>query len=204
MRIACLEVAKSAALTAVVCSIPLWAGGAESAAPPADATSAVWTPKELTFVYQGFTSHYSCDGLLEKMRRVLLTLGARDDLEVVHYGCSSTYGTPDPFPGVRIKMNVLRPAPEGGAKPAEGAASAATVPAHWKKVEVRLNRDPVWEAGDCELIEQIKQKILPQFTTRNVEYSSNCVPHQLSAGGTWLRPEVLIADRKDDKALASK
>ena len=195
MRIATLE-AGSWALVTLVWSLPLWGGEAPTSA-AASGASAVWMPKELTFVYMGFTSHYSCDGLLDKMRRVLLMLGARSDLDVTRYGCSSSYGTPDHFPGVRIKMNVLAPAPNG-------APPAAPVPAQWKSVEVRLNKDPLHEAGDCELIEQIKQKILPQFTTRNIEFNSNCVPNQLSAGGTWLRAEVLTADQKDDKALASK
>jgi hypothetical protein len=196
MWIPSLKLARLAAVAAVF-SLPAWAAGAESAAPPADAEPAVWTPKELTFVYQGFTSHYSCDGLREKMRQVLLTLGAREDLEVWPYGCTSPAGRPDPFPGVRIKMSVLNPV--SGAP-----AAAATVPAQWKKVDVRLNRDPVNEAGDCELLEQVKQKILPQFTTRHVDFSSNCVPHQLSTGGNWLRAEVLTAPQKDDKAPASK
>ena len=196
MRIATVKVGSWAFLAGLVWSLPLWAGEAPtSAAAPAE--SAVWMPKELTFVYMGFTSHYSCDGLLDKMRRVLLMLGARADLDVTRYGCSSSAGTPDPFPGVRIKMSVLAPAPNG-------APSAAAVPAQWKSVEVRLNKDPLYEAGDCELIEQIKQKILPLFTTRKVEFNSNCVPKQLSPGGTWLRAEVLTADQKDDKALASK
>jgi hypothetical protein len=189
------------AAAAIVLSAPGWAAAAEGTAPPADVGAALWTPKELTFVFQGFTSRYSCDGLLAKMRHVLVMLGARDDLKVGPYGCASPAGAPDPFPGVRIKMNVLTPAPTGGAAAGD---SAASVPAQWKRIEVRLDRDPVWEAGDCELLEQIQQKILPQFTTRNVEYRSNCVPHQLSPGGTWLRAEVLIADQKGDKALASK
>lgn len=204
MRIASLRAARLAAFTAVACAVPLGAVGAEGGAPAADALPAVWVAKELSFVYQGFTSRYSCDGLFEKMRRVLLELGAREDLDVSRYGCTAAAGAPDPFPGVRIRMNVLTPAPVANASPAGGTPPAATVPAQWKKVDVRLNRDPVYEAGDCELIEQIKQKILPQFTTRSVEFSSNCVPHQLSAGGTWLRAEVLITDQKDDKALAAK
>jgi len=203
-----------AASLALLC-LPLGAAGTDGTATPAGAQAAVWTPKELTFVYQGFTSHYSCDGLLDKMRRVLVILGARKDLEIYSYGCTGGYGRPDSFPGVRIKMNVLKPAAEGGASSAGTASGGATsggaagatapsVPAQWKRVEVRLNRDPVWEAGDCELLEQIKAKILPQFTARNVDFSSNCVPHQLSAGGTWLRAEVLVADQKGDKTVAAK
>ena len=200
MSVTSLTLVRRAALASVVLSLPAWAAGAESAAPRADAPTAVWTPKELTFVYQGFTSHYSCDGLRDKMRDVLLSLGARNDLHVDPYGCTAPAGRPDPFAGVRIKMNVLTPAPAGatpaasGANPAPGTSPAATVPALWKKIDLRLNQDPVYEAGDCELIEQIRQKILPQFTTRNVDFGSNCVPHQLSPGGTWLRAEVLVAE----------
>ena len=36
--------------------------------------------------------------------------------------------------------------------------------------------------------------LLPLFNARNVEYSSNCVPHQLSPGGTRLTAELLVAD----------
>jgi hypothetical protein len=161
--------------------------------------SAVWAPQELRFLYQGFTSTYSCDGLEAKVRKVLLELGARKDLTVRQFGCSSPFGVPDPFPAVTIKMNVLKPAGASGT-----AADAASVPAHWQSVEVRLDRDPVWQAGDCELLEQIKQRILPLFTTRNVRYRSNCVPFQLTPGGAQLTAEVLVPDQKDAKPVASR
>jgi len=193
----------AAALTLI--GVPAMAAAADAPAPSAEALSAVWTPKEITFVYQGFTAHYSCDGLRDRMREVLLTLGARPDLHVDIYGCSAPAGMPDPFPGVRIKMNVLTPAQAGGTTPAGASAADATgVSAAWKKVDVRLDRDPLGQSGSCELLEQIKQKILPQFTTRDVDFASNCVPNQLSAGGNWLRADVLIADQKGDKPLASK
>jgi hypothetical protein len=178
------------ATLAGVCAPAAWA-----AAPDADnAQVAAWTPKELRFVYQGFTTRYSCDGLREKMRSALLALGARKDLTVREGACSTPSGRPDPFPGVNIKMQVLTPLTAAPAAP-----DATAVAAHWKSVDLRLNRDALSESGDCELIEQIKQSILPLFTTRNVEYSSNCVPHQLSVGGTLLRAEVLISDAPDKK-----
>jgi hypothetical protein len=178
--------------------------GTDAPGTPPPGQPAVWTPKELNFVYQGFTAHYSCEGLREKVRQALLILGARADLTVSPYGCTSQEGRPDPFPGVHIKMSVLTPAPAGTAAPAGANQPAAAVGADWKKIDLRLDTDPVAQAGDCELIEQIKRNILPQFTARNVDFSSSCVPHQLSPGGTWLRAEVLVAAQKDDKALASK
>jgi len=201
MRVTNSRVARRAALAAMasLLSLPAWAADPESTAAAEETQLAVWTPKELTFLYQGFTSRYSCDGLRDKIRRVVLSLGARSsDLEVREWGCTGATGRPDPFPGVRIKMNVLQPVPAGA------SPGTTTVPARWKMVEVKLNKDPLWEAGDCELIEQINHKLLPQFTTRRVDFNSHCVPHQLSAGGTWLHAEVLVTEQKDEKALASK
>jgi hypothetical protein len=175
------------------------ASAAWADAPPADSAQlAAWTPKELHFAYQGFTTRYSCDGLREKVRSALLALGARRDLTVHEGVCPSRAGRPDPFPSVNIKMQVLTPLTATAAAP-----DATAVAAHWKTVDLRLNQDALSDSGDCELIEQIKQSILPLFTTRNVEYSSNCVPHQLSAGGTRLRAEVLISDAPDKKPAAA-
>ena len=182
---------------AALASGSLWAFAAPAAQPGEAATAGVWTAKDMRFEYQGFMSKYSCDGLRDKMRKVLLDLGARADLKVSAYGCARLSG-PDPFPGVRIKMNVLQPAPD-----TPSAGKDATVAAHWKTMDVTLERDPVAAAGDCELVEQIHQKILPLFTTRNVEYSSACVPHQLSVGGTRLRADVLVADAKAPVAAAA-
>jgi len=103
MWISSLKLVRQAALAALLFSLPVWAGAAESAAPPADVQPAAWTPKELTFVFQGFTAHYSCDGLLDKIRHVLGELGARDDLKVNYYGCSSGFGRPDPFQAYRSR-----------------------------------------------------------------------------------------------------
>jgi hypothetical protein len=173
-----------AMLLAVSLSSTAWAQSAD------DTQSAVWVPKEFKFVYQGFTTKYSCDGLQGKVRTVLLNLGARKDLQVNSLGCIGRSGVPDPFPGVLVKMNVLVPA---------GTATAAlgepALPSHWKPVTLQLDRSPLAEAGECELVEQVKQQILPLFTTRNVDFKSLCVPHQLSPGGTHLSAEVLVADQ---------
>jgi hypothetical protein len=156
---------------------------------------AVWTPKELRFLYQGFTTRYSCDGLRSKIRSALLDLGARPDVQVSDSGCSTPPGALDPFPAVTIKMNVLQPADVTGSTPA-----AATLRAHWQPIDLRLDRDPVWGAGDCELLEQIEQRVLPAFTTRNLKFRSSCVPFQLTPGGTRVRGEVLVTNQSENAA----
>jgi hypothetical protein len=169
------------------------------AEPPAESNSvqsspptwAVWTPKELRFTYMGFTSHYSCDGLADKMRSIVLQLGARSDLKIREIPCSGGFGRPTEFPGVTVNMNVLTPWDAASAN-----ATSTPVPAHWKRVELSTDRDPLREAGDCELIEQAKTRVLPLFTTRNIDYHSTCIPNQLQVGGTVLKAEVLIADEQ--------
>jgi hypothetical protein len=158
-------------------SRPVFAAAGEGTQP------AVWAPKEITFVYYGFTTKYSCDGLRSKMRDVLLQLGAQEDLQVSSTGCTNVRGGPDTFPGVRVRMNVLQPA--------AGTATADAVPAQWQAVELKTDYGTTSRVGDCELVEQIKRDILPLFTTRNVELNSNCVPHQASTGITSLKAEVL-------------
>jgi hypothetical protein len=131
------------------------------------------------------------------VRSILLELGAREDLKVTETPCSEL-GRPDPFPGVRIKTNVLQP---DGDKSA--TAGAQLVPAHWKRVDLTPDRDAVSAAGECELIEQVKQSILPLFATRNVEYTSSCLPFQLQIGATRLRAEVLVPDQRNAKPAGS-
>jgi hypothetical protein len=174
-------------------------GAAQDASSPADTQAAVWTPKELLFVYQGFTTKYSCDGLRDKMKSALLKLGAqKKGLQVRESGCSSSVGRPDPFPGVRIKMNVLQPA-SGAADPKQ-----PVIQARWKPVELKLDDyDTVSSSGECELVDQIRTKILPLFATRDLDYRSDCIPHQASVAGSSLKVSVLAVDPKDQKGAAA-
>jgi hypothetical protein len=183
------RVTKAALLAAVVAAGVSAASAADEPGQPAQ-----WTPKEFQFIYQGFTTHYSCDGLHDKVQNILKQLGAREDSKVYYLGCTASIGRPDPFPGVRAKMSVLQPVPASEA--ASPRDPTAIVPAHWQRVKLKLDVDPLSEAGDCELVEQVKQKILPLFTTRNVEFKPDCIPHQLTVGGTTLSADVLMPDRK--------
>jgi hypothetical protein len=173
------------AAAAVLTCACAWAEPQPMGAAGSGSESAVWVPKELDFTYTGFTTKYTCDGLKDKMRKVLFKLGASRDLQVRAFGCLQIGGQAVPFSGVRIKMNVLQP----------GVTQAGqTVPAQWKLVDV-ASPDPVDAAADCDLIEQIKEKVLPLFATRHVDYAATCEKHKLLVGATRLKAEVLVADQ---------
>lgn len=169
------------AAAACLLTLPSWA------ADSGDRTSAVWSEKELTFVYQGFTTHYSCDGLRDKMRGVLLDLGADEKtLKITQLGCTSLAGRPDPFPGVKAKMRVL--------EAVAGTADDKAVPAHWQPVDLKLRNSYLTDSGECELVEQIRQRVLPLFAVRDVDLKTNCIPHQATATRPMLKLEVLAPD----------
>jgi hypothetical protein len=173
-------------------------GSAPAADPAAPAEFAVWTPKEVQFTYMGFTTHYTCDGLRDAIQDMVLQLGARkSDLKVLEQPCSGQPDRPNPFPGVTIKMSVLQPAP------AQIGADTQVVEAHWKPVKLPYRETGINAAGQCELLEQFNQKIMPLFTTRNVDLHATCVPHQLEPLGTKLQAEVLVTDQKKGNKQAS-
>ena len=89
-------------------------------------------------------------------------------------------------------MSVLTPAP------ANLPVDTKTVPGQWQTVKLPYREFGINAAGQCELLEQFKQKILPLFTTRNVDLRASCVPHQLEPVGTKLQVDVLKTDQKKD------
>lgn len=150
---------------------PRWAGlavagllalGAARATEPA-----AWQEQDIVIDYQGFTTHYSCDGLRDRVRSVLLRLGARPDLTVTSSGCVHVNG-PDLFPRVQAHFASLQPA----SAPAPGVGD-------WRSLNLGGNNglDP----GECELAEEIVRTILPHFAVRKPVAVPNCVPHQVSA-----------------------
>jgi hypothetical protein len=158
-----------------------------------EAQAGVWTPKEAKFVYQGFTTRYSCDSLNELLQHVLRQLGAQpSDLKVRRTGCTESSSKPSPFPGVDITMSVLQVAPSS-------VPASTTIPAHWKTVNVKLDGGNSNDGGHCELIEQLRRQIVPLFTTRNVDSQTSCVPHQLPVGRPTLKLQVLLPDAQPPK-----
>jgi len=104
------------------------AGAATFAAPVAKAAEpAAWKDHDLVLDYFGFTTRYSCDGLRDRVRTVLLQLGARPDLSISTSGCLHPGGGVELFPSVQVHFASLQPtiAPASGAPVVAGPASGA-------------------------------------------------------------------------------
>src|ERR1700674_4707566 len=71
---------------------PVWPADAHTGNP----ILAVWKEQRLSFFYMGRTSRYTCDGLRDKVRAMLLDLGARRDLRITALGCEDTSARAQP------------------------------------------------------------------------------------------------------------
>jgi hypothetical protein len=147
-----------------------------------------WQAHDVEFRYMGFTSVYSCDGLQTKLQALLRRLGARPGFKVTSWDCARGYGTPDRFVRATLHFDTLQPMPPSAA-PASTAADPLTG-GRWRKVELSPQRPYELDRGDCELIEQFRDRILPLFATRAVQNSVTCVPYQESSGGYSLQADV--------------
>ena len=164
-------------------------GGAQDENPALQPGS--WQPHTYVFQFMGFTAIYSCDGLSDKLKLLLRLAGARPDAKVTA-SCTRGYGVPDKLGTAQVEFSTLQPAAAAG----DAAVGAGGNPhGTWRKVELAPMRPYKLEAGDCELVEQFRDTLLPMFTTRNVNSRISCVPHQQS--GTYsLSFEVFAAPRK--------
>ena len=169
------------------------------AAAPAVAQSggevaANWQRHEIEFTYMGFTTRYSCDGLRDKMRLLLRQVGARPGFTVTTRGCSDAPGRVTPFP--RVRMVFFAP----GLPEATDAEPGEIVAARWRPVSLTRSQPRNLELGDCELVEQFRDRVLPAFATRNLDSDIHCIPHQLSGSSFRLAFDVLEAIPQPDAA----
>ena len=141
-----------------------------------------WQQHKFTFNYMGFTSIYSCNGLEDKLRLLLQLSGAgpnRHDVKVSS-PCVFGIGRPDKLAMADLTFSSLQPAAS-----ADGAPVGA-----WRHVALTPNHPFELGRGDCELIEEFRDKVLPMFTTRNVVNDITCVPHQDSGSNYSLSFDV--------------
>jgi hypothetical protein len=149
-----------------------------------DATQGVWQKHEYSFQFLGFTSTYSCDGLASKLKVLLIAAGARADARSTSDACARGYGIPDKFARATLTFYTLAPLQSG-------EHATAPINGAWRSVAIADRSPRELGLGDCELVEQFRDKVLPMFATRNVENRMTCVPNQLSGSVINLKFEVL-------------
>jgi hypothetical protein len=142
-------------------------------APASPAARGSWHSHKYSFQFLGFTSTYSCDGLASKLKELLLAAGARADAKSKPGACAAPFGQPDKFARADLSFSTLAPLDAA-------ASNGKSVNGTWKAVILAAHTPRDLQIGDCEMVEQFRQQVLPMFTTRNVVSNTTCIPNQES------------------------
>jgi hypothetical protein len=80
--------------TALACCLLALAPAAIATATATEPLPAVWQKHEYSFTFMGFTAVYSCDGVADDLKRLLIAAGARADAKAVPKACEGGFGRP--------------------------------------------------------------------------------------------------------------
>lgn len=176
----------SAAALILALAVPLQVFAESPTAPVSSAAlvTAAWQHHQITVNYFGITSSYSCDALEQRVRDILLHFGARKDARVDANGCPGGSDVPSHNAWIRTDFYTL--------SPSATASSNEVTKAQWVPRELTPRRPSFMGDGDCELIEQMKDLISKNFSLRDVEYRTECVPHEILVNGFAVRAQALI------------
>jgi hypothetical protein len=161
--------AVTAAFLAFV-ALPLVSAAEDS---PAGGTvvTGTWVHRHANFTYWGVTALYSCDGLEENIRSLLVHLGARkDDVKVNARGCPRGPSVPSHTSIIELDFYSLAPSTDANA--------ANAVQARWDPVLVNTTHPYFMGRGDCELVQELKDILSKNFSFRDLNYRTDCVPYQ--------------------------
>ena len=163
--------------------------------------AAVWRERHLDFVYLGRTARYSCDGLRDKVRALLVELGARRDLKILTTGCDDFGGlrVARGMPGLTITFS--SPAlPDPAAKPLH-AGDLSVTDARFVPFLITSDAFRNLGIGDCELVEAFTRQILPKLAARVQKRDITCVPYQLSGSRFLVQGQILKALPRSEPAV---
>ena len=167
-------------LAAMLAALSISAGVAHAAP---EQQPAVWQLHHAQFDYFGITSRFTCDGLENKVRQILLYLGARNDV-YVQAGCPGGPFSISRSAFVRVDFSTL----VASAAVSDSNATAAS----WTTLNLAARRPSFLGDGDCELIDQMKKLVTDNFSWRGkISYRTDCPINTLEFHDYQIQGEVL-------------
>jgi hypothetical protein len=175
---------------------------------------ALWKPQEFTFHYQSFNSFYSCESLESKIEQVLQQVGAEATVRVRSPDCgrgwvrlpradiqliSPVPATADAVAELKQNESERELIARVTRKTAELKELEKPFAAQWQRVTIgKGRRSSSIDRGDCELLDQLRRRVLPKLAVRVVEENSPCTPNSPSLTRPTIVVEALTAMPKPD------
>lgn len=196
---------RSGVAVAAAMLLPLASHAADSSAP----IQAGWKTQEIRYSYTGFTTAYDCDAAEDRIKAILRALGAHPQTRVSAQGCDFNRPSRNFF----ITITAATPVPLADVPKAEPATSRdellkrlgvapkqldETFPAEWKTVQLSRDRKLDLAPGDCELMEGLRDHVLPKLSVKIVSNRVQCIPRQVSLQTPELTVTALVPLAKPD------
>lgn len=205
------RLAGASILAAALLSPAAFAGSPDAAS----SIQAVWKPVEIKYSYVGFTTAYNCDSFEQKVRNILLRLGAPEQTRVQANGCIDVNRPSRNF-FVTINSAAVIPASEAKEPPDKATRELSErltgkkdplktepFPAQWKTVELARDRRLDLQPGDCELMEGLSKDVLPKLSIKIISDRVLCTPNNLSITTPALTVSALVPLPKADESSSA-
>ncbi|HEY2417828.1 MAG TPA: hypothetical protein VGH84_07910 [Steroidobacteraceae bacterium] len=161
----------SAALVGVAFASPAWP------------EPALWQHHQADIQYIAAGTSYSCNGIEDKVRQILLYAGARQDLRVHASGCVQGPFLPSHMASVRVDFYALAPAAD--------APTAEVIPAQWVPLSMTPTRAQFLQPSDCDLVRAMKRVLTQSFSWQGLEFATSCLPDAGSVNSFAVKGAVL-------------
>ena len=173
---------------------------------------ATWKTQQIRYSYTGFTTAYNCDAAEDRIKAILLTLGAHPSTKVTATGCNFNRPSRNFF--ITITTATAVPLAEAPAKSQADASKEEllerlgvaptqldeTFAAQWQTVELSRKRRLNLEGGDCELMAGLRDRVLPKLSIKVINDRVQCIPRQVSIRAPELTVSALVPLAKPDQA----
>ncbi|WP_153067448.1 hypothetical protein [Steroidobacter cummioxidans] len=173
---------------------------------PDETVIAVWKAQQVNFEYRGYSTIYNCRSLEDKLQMILRSVGAHDDLRLQSYVCDEQLNI------ARFQISMQSPVIASEETVRElttrdsrdqlvarlngqqlpGAADLERFAAVWKTVSFAHDRHMRLERGDCELVQQLRQQILPRMSVQIVKDNVRCSSAMGNIGAPHLTVSALV------------
>jgi len=189
------------------CSSILDTRSVETNVPRPDGVKAVWARQTFFFEYHASSVRYTCDALGQKLRSVLVALGAHQDLEIRARPC-------DPAAEVSRFEITMRSPKAASLKELEAyfrddpkaeliarlhgqTIDANTLHQHrfdatWRTVSLGKLRSVALQQSDCELIRQMRDGVFGRFSLKIIQ-DLHCAPWSVAASRLRFTVSVLTS-----------
>jgi hypothetical protein len=183
-------------------AVPVAAAGA-TAAPDSATVQYEWRPQQIRYSYTAFTTAYDCDAAAAKLKDILTTLGAHPQTQVRASGCNMnrpsrmffiTITTATPVAVADDTRPPAKASEQALIEKLGGKSAVTTEPfaATWRTIDLSLDRKLDLQPGDCELMEGLRNHVLPKIGVKVINDRVQCFPNTLSIDTPQLEVSALV------------